>query len=289
MNESGQTRNNYSAWERAYDHFNAGLFNNSLPGCVITFQRKQGAYGFHAASQFEASRSRIRADEIALNPRYFDGRDPRDSLSTLVHEMAHQHQWLFGKPSPDGYHNKEWARLMIDIGLVPTDTGEPGGKATGRRMTHFIREDGPFDRLCQALLDTGFVIPYVEADLAEETQDILTAGQPDARDPAKLRKKAELLKKKKAASKSRYTCPGCDVPKHVWGKPELHIICGECEGRFEVDAADDSEPSLDELIRAQPMTVSKRYSQARSGMKCELQLLILRSSPKIGSCERAVK
>jgi SprT-like family len=252
MDESDQTLNNYREWQRVYDWFNAGLFNNSLPGCVITFQRKQGAYGYHAASRFEASRSRAKADEIALNPQYFDEDDPRYAISTLVHEMVHQLQWHFGKPSPGGYHNKEWARHMIDIGLVPTDTGEPGGKATGRRMIHFIREGGPFDRLCQALLDTGFVIPYVEASLTDENDAAANVEQPEVQGLALLRMKAELLKKKKAASKSRYTCPGCEVPKHVWGKPELHIICGECEGRFEVDAVDEGWPSLREFKQAQP-------------------------------------
>ncbi len=57
---------------------------------------------------------------------------------------------------------------------------------------------------------------------------------------AQLRKQqTEELRKKKTASKSRYTCPGCDLPKHVWGKPGLHVICGECGGRFEADASDD--------------------------------------------------
>jgi SprT-like family len=214
------TERNYRAWRAAYDHFNAGLFANSLPGCLITFQRSRNAYGFHAGSQFEARNEKTNADEIALNPRHFAEREPRDVLATLAHEMVHQHQWHFGKPSPAGYHNKAWARHMIDIGLVPTDTGKPGGKATGRRVHHFIRADGPFDRLCTELLKAGFVIPYVE--------------------PNSETRKLEALRAQKAASKSRYTCPNCHPFKHIWGKPGLNIVCGECGAHFEAGNVDDT-------------------------------------------------
>jgi ribosomal protein S27E len=251
------TEENYSAWRDAYDYFNAGLFNDRLPGCLITFQRERGAYGFHAGSQFEATDGR-KADEIALNPCHFARRDPRKVLSTLVHEMTHQYQWHFGKRNHGGYHDKAWARLMIDIGLVPTDTGEPGGKATGRRVTHFIREHGPFDRLCTALIEAGFVIPFREVSLWEVLETKSNAGDPEARSAAELqRQKADRLRREKAASKSRYTCPGCEYPKHVWGKPGLHVICGECGERFAAEKpdqrrrrSDEPWPSLLELEKA---------------------------------------
>jgi SprT-like family protein len=248
MAELDATDKNYSAWRQAYGHFNVGLFNSSLPGCLLTFQRQRDTYGFHAGFQFESSGSRIKADEIALNPRHFAGRTVRDVLATLVHEMVHQHQHRFGKPSPRGYHNKGWARKMIAIGLIPSDTGKPGGKATGRRVHHYVRTDGPFDRLCAELLNAGFAIPYVEVNFLEEIGVPTNAEELETRNFAQLQKqRAEELRKKKAASKSRYTCPGCDVPKHVWGKPGLHVICGECSGRFEADAADDGWLAWPEL------------------------------------------
>ena len=41
------------------------------------------------------------------------------------------------------------------------------------------------------------------------------------------------LGKKKAASKTKYTCPECDAA--AWGKPELDLVCGDCECRTEAD------------------------------------------------------
>jgi ribosomal protein S27E len=241
MTLSEATQQNYSAWQFAYDYFDSGLFGaGGLPGCLITMQRRRAMYGFFFGARFKSFDGKMRPDEIALNPSYLSHSEPRDGLSTLVHEMVHQWQHHYGKPSRDGYHNMQWARKMIDVGLVPSDTGQQGGKLVGQRVNHFIRENGPFDRLCDQLLKDGFVIPYVEVNVAEENEAELIAEEPETRNSAQLRKqRAEELRKKKAASKSRYTCPGCELPKHVWGKPGLHVICGECSERFVADATDD--------------------------------------------------
>ena len=58
-------------------------------------------------------------DEIALNPAHFASRPTAGTLSTLAHEMAHLWQHHFGTPSRTGYHNKEWAAKMREIGLIP--------------------------------------------------------------------------------------------------------------------------------------------------------------------------
>jgi len=224
MGQTNPTDRNYRVWGGMYDLFNAGLFGNRLPGSLITFQRKRGAYGFYAWSLFKGQLDHPRVDEIALNPRAFAHRSARDVLATLVHEMAHQHQWHFGKPGRGNYHNKEWARLMIDIGLVPSDTGEPGGKATGRRVHHLVREGGPFDLVCTHLLNSGFTIPYIE-ERPEQQNEFTRRG--------------EELRAQKAASKSRYTCPDCFPTKHVWGKRALSIVCGECGAPFEPDDQKD--------------------------------------------------
>lgn len=38
--------------------------------------------------------------------------------------------------------------------------------------------------------------------------------------PAKARKA-------KSASKTRYTCPSCEL--NAWAKPDVRLICGECD------------------------------------------------------------
>lgn len=70
--------------------------------------------------------------------------------------MCHLWQHHFGKPGRSRYHNKEWADKMRSIGLVPSNTGEEGGKDTGDQMTHFIDDKGLFAMVFEDLKIQGF-------------------------------------------------------------------------------------------------------------------------------------
>ena len=128
-----------------FDYYNKELFDNILKDCIVNMSRKGGAYGFFSSNRWktEENGERRLVHEISINPDYMD-RPFKEWHSTFVHEMAHQWQQDFGEPSRNGYHNKEWAGKMKKIGLIPSDTGEPGGKQTGQNMTHYIDPDGPF-------------------------------------------------------------------------------------------------------------------------------------------------
>jgi hypothetical protein len=69
--------------------------------------------------------------------------------------MVHLWQYHVGSPSRSGYHNREWADMMKRLGLPPSDTGKPGGRETGQRVTHYIIPDGPFALTCAVLLEDG--------------------------------------------------------------------------------------------------------------------------------------
>jgi hypothetical protein len=69
--------------------------------------------------------------------------------------MAHLWQHHFGKPSRNGYRNREWAAKMREVGLIPSDTGEPGGKETGQKVHHSIDTSGAFHRAAARLLGEG--------------------------------------------------------------------------------------------------------------------------------------
>ena len=127
-------------------------------------------------------------------------RSDREIASTLAHEMVHLWQEKFGKPGRRGYHNKQWATKMDELGLTPSHSGEPGGKRTGQSVTHIIVDGGPFDQSWADLESGNFTFDY---------QDRITNG------PETVRK-----------IKVRYACPVCSI--HVWGKPELRIACQDC-------------------------------------------------------------
>jgi len=212
------TASSYAGLSRAYDHFNRRLFGGTLPQCLITLQRHKGAYGFFHAQRFSELRDKSGPpdlDEIALNPSTFHGRKAVEILSTLVHEMVHLWQQHQGKPSRGGYHNKEWAAQMNAVGLTPTDTGQAGGKQTGPKVTHMIVHGGPFD--CAA-----------RDFLLSETMPLY--GDPNTDDAAA---------KKKAASKTKYTCPTCE--QNAWAKPDAHLVCGDCEEPMKPETKEDED------------------------------------------------
>lgn len=210
------TRTTYQGLTEAYDFFNERLFGGRLPRCLITMQRRRGAYGYFAGRRFGSRDGSEVTDEIALNLTHFKSRTTEESLSTLVHEMCHLEQHHWGKPSRTSYHNQEWAGMMTAMGLIPTATGLPGGKQTGQRMHHYIQPGGPFDRTATELMKSGFAVRYVEL-----------WSDPEAR-------------RKKAASKTRYTCPTCGL--NAWAKPEINLVCGDCGERME--AGDSGEPEV---------------------------------------------
>jgi len=211
MTRPNPTQRTYKTLDDAYRFFNERLFGGKLPGCLITMQRSKKAYGYFAGGRFGSTDGKEVTDEIALNPSHFRSRTTEQSLSTPVHEMAHLEQHHFGKPSRASYHNKEWARMMRAVGLIPSNTGAPGGREVGQQMTHYVAEGGAFAVTCAELVGHGFDALYVE---------LWSEGD------AKKRKK-------KAASKTKYTCPSCGV--NAWAKPQASLVCGDCREAMETD------------------------------------------------------
>jgi predicted SprT family Zn-dependent metalloprotease len=203
----------YDALQFAFDRFDEDLFGNELRHCLITVQRRRTTCGFFAAARFRSHDDSDIADEIGLDPQYWGPpRSDAENLSVLVHEMCHLWQHYYGKPSRNGYHNRQFFRKMQEIGLTASATGEKGGKRCGQRMSHYITPGGPFERVCNELLKSGFVIPYHE---------IISPDQQQRREWIKR-------KRSRAESKTTYVCPNCDDVR-AWGKPGLLLACRVCD------------------------------------------------------------
>ena len=140
----------------AFAHFNRALFEGGLPPCLITMSRR--GRGYFKAQAWQG-RGQV-TDEISLSPNQL-GEPTLDTLAVLVHEMTHQWQAHFGAPSRSGYHNREWGARMETLGLIPSDTGRPGGKRTGQSMGHYVSNGGPFEQAAKSLRGTGWEVPYV--------------------------------------------------------------------------------------------------------------------------------
>jgi predicted SprT family Zn-dependent metalloprotease len=102
----------YGGLQEAFDHFNAVLFERTLPDVFITYQRKANSAGYFSADRFSGRVGKWGKHELALNPDGFINQTDEQVTQTLVHEMVHVWQHAFGKPSARGYHNKALARAV---------------------------------------------------------------------------------------------------------------------------------------------------------------------------------
>lgn len=198
------TGKEYNIINSLYEFFNTKLFFGKLPGVLFTFEKNHGGvYGFYRHRGFVLrGHPDTQLDEISLNPVMFYENDIQ-IIQIVGHEMVHQWQTYFGTPGREYYHNKEWAAKMIDIGLMPSHTGEPGGNTTGQHMADYVIHCGRFEVLSKEFLkEFGF---------------LSWAGV------------LSMPKKSNNKKLSKYTCP-CGV--NVWGKAHLDLSCNNCGEKF---------------------------------------------------------
>jgi hypothetical protein len=200
----GLTQVEYRVFQEAYDFFNQELFGAGLPHLLVTLQRKAHSEGYFAPRRFNGRLEKSTVHELALNPDCFTGQSDQKILSTLVHEQAHVWQETFGHPSRRGYHNREWANKMKEVGLQPSSTGQPGGNETGQPMRDYVIENGPYALAYQKLAARGFQLHWQSL-----------------RQPTPSRN-----------SKTKFTCPTCQ--QNAWAKPDAQLLCGVCFPAFEI-------------------------------------------------------
>lgn len=256
----------YAPLVDAYNYFNNELFNSQLPNVIFTLQRKMNVMGFFAAKRWGNLQGEM-CSEISINPAYFASCRIIEVLQTLVHEMVHAWQFHFGRPSDGHYHNKEWAQKMMEVGLMPSDTGEPGGAIVGRHMSDFIMKQGAFmlsaeklmqtetfrlnwvDRLALPKLHETVIVdsPVLASNSIVEhcahSDDILNANVISIEEGIKVAANSNrqeefsslpssffMSEVGKRQTRSRHVCPGCGTK--IYGKASLNVICGDCELPF---------------------------------------------------------
>ncbi|BCM24153.1 peptidase [Methyloradius palustris] len=174
------------------------------------------------------------AHEISLNPTYFLSKNLIEIFQTLVHEQCHLWQFEHGQPSRFGYHNQEWARKMKSVGLIPSDTGQPNGNVVGQKMADYPEKNGIFMSACLELIDTGYLINWIDRQPAKKLDEgfiartyIATTSEEFLYTPlSKIFTNFEYQIKPKK-SKVKYHCIQCGM--NVWGKSGLNIQCIDCK------------------------------------------------------------
>lgn len=214
----------HEAFQFAYASFNARLFQAALPPCLITLNRKEmRVCGYYSSKRFSTLSDDATRDEIAMNPMRFKKDGATETLQTLAHEMVHCWQYHHGTPCRRAYHDMQWSAKMEAIGLMPSDTGRPGGARVGQRMADYPIPGGRFERAARDLIAGGWSAVWYDqiAELRAATlppAGALAAIGPDSDRPAQPRPNS--------SKRSKFQCPRCEA--RAWGAATLQLICGRC-------------------------------------------------------------
>jgi len=230
------TTNQFQTLDDLYKYYNIKVFGKILPECMVNLSRKPNSYGFFAPNiwgltEEEGDEVKKTVHEISLNPDYLM-RPSEEWHATLVHDMVHLWQQEFGKPSRTTYHNKEWADKMEHIGLMPSDTGQPGGKRTGQRVNQYTIPGGLFYLAFQRLDPDELEelrLKYLPVASLTGTKK-RDKGTPEEEGEAEEWEgdavERETGTEKKKGTRAKYTCP---CGNNIWGKSGLFIRCLDCD------------------------------------------------------------
>lgn len=211
------TLENAAYWQFLTGAINERFFGGQLPETMVTFTHRRTALGYFCSCAFEDGGGRI-AHEIAMNPDWFETEGFAETVSTLGHELTHLWRHVHGGRNrkggfdAPGYHSRVWADKMESIGLMPSDTGKPGGKRTGYRVSDYIIEGGPFDLFCRELEISGVDLLWRTAKPRAPV-----VGPDGTTAPAAPSEKV----------KTRFICRGCG--ERIWGRAKAEVDCRRCK------------------------------------------------------------
>lgn len=217
----------YGEWQLAFNYFNDRLFDGELPNTLITLTRRHGALGYFCERAFQ-NRDGAIAHEIAMNPAWFQQQGDASTFSTLVHEMCHCWRFVYGQRNrkggfgSPGYHDARWADKMVSIGLMPSDTGKPGGRRTGYHMSDYVIEGGAFDLACREWLISGNGVNWRDhRPTADEAPSPVFVPDGDVGGRANAPRN----------TRARFICP--NRHEKVWARPSAKLKCGWCDAWME--------------------------------------------------------
>jgi SprT-like family len=225
----------YSCLEQIGNHFNRHLFDGNLPPILFTLGGNMKMLGHFRYANWSTGKDDV--SEIILNADLFAYRAWIDLFKTVVHQQCHLYQCANESSSRPTYHNRRWAASMKDRGLIPSSTGKPGGAETGQMMGEYINAKGSFLKHSIALVEAGLAFPVTNRSFCNEKitieEDLPLNIEQSIREKllSPIGDSYEVESKnliEKSNRKTKYVCGGCMGT--VWGKPDLKIDCGKCDG-----------------------------------------------------------
>lgn len=197
-------RSTYEFLYKAFDLFNYSLFNNELPECMITLQKKKETNNGHFVpikTWFHEGNEEALAYEININPINMN-RPLDEVLETLLHEMVHYYCTLnnIKDVKGNGVHTDLFCIQCESHGL----NCEIGGK--------------------------GYDLTSLKPEVLENNDDFIKSYEG---------KVYYMYVEKKPVKKNlfKYTCPMCGLK--IYAKSDKNVVCGDCGCELEMEEVED--------------------------------------------------
>lgn len=202
----------YEVLYKAFDLFNEHYFDNELPKCMITLQKKrENNYGhFVIEPTWFNQQSDDEVYEININPINMN-REPEEILGTLLHECIHYYCTLNNlKDVKSNKHSTVYKEVAENHGL-------------------YVEYD---DKL-------GWSVTKMNEESSELIKDLIEEYKNDF---------WYMMVEKKPVKKTqfKYVCDGCGLK--VYAKAEKSIVCGDCGCELQMEQIEEDNESESEEI-----------------------------------------
>ena len=205
----------------AFNAINEHYYNSELEKPVITFKegKKKKAYGWIETRKQWVQGKNERYD-INISVDYLGNRSVDETISTLMHEMAHLYNLQNGIKDTTRaglYHNKKF-KEEAEKHMIKIDHSDKYGWTI----------TSPTDELLEYIMDKG----WEDIDMGRGCLFGLLGGGSDGKPAKGTQTGADGQELPKKGNSRRYQCPQCKAI--VRATKDLHIICGTCNVDFEL-------------------------------------------------------
>lgn len=199
----------YEVLYKAFDLFNEHYFDNELPPCMITLQKKRPNKNadFIVEPIWFSTKSDDEFYQININPINMN-REPEEILSSLLHEVIHYYCTLHKiKDCKQKVHTTAYKEVAENHGL------------------HVEYDD-----------DIGWSITSLNEESIELVKDLIEEYKNDF---------VYMYIEKKPVKKNlfKYVCSSCGMK--AYAKAEKSIVCGDCGCELEMEQVEDENESED--------------------------------------------
>ena len=199
----------YEVLYKAFDLFNEHYFDNELPHCMITLQKKRPNKNadFIVEPIWFSTKSDDEFYQININPINMN-REPEEILSSLLHEVIHYYCTLHKiKDCKQKVHTTAYKEVAENHGL------------------HVEYDD-----------DIGWSITSLNEETIELVKDLIEEYKNDF---------VYMYIEKKPVKKSqfKFVCPQCQAK--IYGKMETDVYCGQCGIALEMEQIEEENESED--------------------------------------------